>query len=150
MGIKALKEAVEKFQTLYDFLGEFGGIIKTKNPDTWWELGLQITPYGGCDRRKVLLGIYEEVYGDVRYDPIFSFLMTLNEGKVADIDLLSYTSETLMGEFEIDENDVMHHEGTEEENAGMSDRFLSFLTNIVDVGPYLRDPEYVEKFTEPI
>ena len=42
MAKKATKEAISYLQKVFDFLGEFGGTIETKNPENWWKLDLEV------------------------------------------------------------------------------------------------------------
>lgn len=144
MGKMATKKAVKQVQKLYEFLQKKGGLIKTKNPGTWWDLDFEIQDESD-DEMDIFVGICQSVNGDIMFDPAFDIRVTLDEKKkMSDVEILHYTSDTFLGTCTIDEDDMMYGFGMKEKDAyGLKKRFSSFMDNMVENGPYLKDPESV-------
>lgn len=146
MGKIATKKATEQLQKIYDYLGEYGGIIKTYNPDTWWNLDLEIETED--ERTKEMeIGVYSTINGDLIYDPCFELLVRMDKEKILEVEILNYTSETILGTLEICEDDMTYGDyGKEKDQYGLKRRFSSFMDNMVEEGPYLTNPKSVEKY----
>lgn len=141
MGIIATKKATKQVQKVYDFLQNKGGLIKTKNPDTWWDFDFEIQDESD-EELDIYLGVCKHVNGDVLFDPAFEIQASLDDAKkISEIEILRYTSDTFLGTCTIDGEDMMHGFGQLEKDAyGLKKRFSSFMDNMVEVGPYLKEP----------
>lgn len=51
MGKMATKKAAKQLQQLFDYIGEFGGVIETNKPENWWNLDLEVEQIEGGKRR---------------------------------------------------------------------------------------------------
>ena len=78
MGIIATKKAARQLQKIFDFLGEYGGTIETKNPDNWWKPDLEVGDADETSKRDVAIGVCNVVNGDVLFDPQFTLNLKMN------------------------------------------------------------------------
>ena len=67
MGKMATKESVERLQSLFDLLGDYGGTIETEEPDTWWTLRLIVLSEKKRSK-KVLIEMIQNFYLDIIHD----------------------------------------------------------------------------------
>ena len=87
MGKMATKKAAKQLQQLFDFLGEFGGVIETDKPENWWNLDLEVEQIEG-DKKNILVGVYTSVSGDVIYDPVFRVVAREEDDKIVEVEVL--------------------------------------------------------------
>ena len=151
---KAMKKSVKKLQRIFDFLGKYGGTIKTKRPGTWWLLYVDVDNFEVEGKITSQIGVFTSINGDVIFDPEFKIQMLMDGEKIKDVDIMYYDSASVLGTFHIDGNDMccfMSMTGCsekEKDDYGLADRFEAFLTNMVEVGPYLFDPAEVKKYSK--
>lgn len=138
----ASKESLERLQKLFDYLGEFGGRIQTNEPDTWWDLYLEVE-YIENDNKSITIYM-----SDLHYtNPFFRVLLTMKGNTIREGRIQEYQSETITGLVTVDGNDVIHGYGKKEKATnGLKELFDGFLTNVVDVGPYIKEPKKIEKY----
>lgn len=142
MGKMASGKAVEQLQQIYNQLGEFGGIIETKNPENWWSLSLQLND----DKTKCSVGVFSKLNGDYIYDPGFHLNIKLNDGTITEAEILDCVETTILGTTRVDGNDMISGFGiVEKDECGLEKRFSNFMNNMTVAGPYLSDPAKVTK-----
>ena len=150
MGKIATKETTAQLQKLFDFLGEYGGIIKTNAPDNWWDLDLEVEEIENSKKR-VIIGIFEVINGDVVFDPQFEVTLIVEDKIIKEAEIMSCSSNGLFGPMFVDTNDILHAMGTKEKDQfGLVKRFSVFMRNMTEVGPYLREPKEVKKYTKSL
>ena len=52
----ATKKATEQLQKVFDVLGEFGGVIETDNPGSYWPFDLEVEEIEG-DIKTIQIGV---------------------------------------------------------------------------------------------
>ena len=52
----ATKKATEQLQKIFDVLGEFGGVIETDNPRSYWPFDLEVEEIEG-DIKTIRIGV---------------------------------------------------------------------------------------------
>lgn len=150
MGKMATKKAAKQLQQLFDFLGEFGGVIETNMPENWWNLDLEVEQIEG-DKKNILVGVYSSVSGDVIYDPVFHVVAREEDDKIAEVEVLDCEETTVLGTSTVDGDDMIHGFGTTEKDPfGLKNRFTSFMDNMTGSGPYLTEPKSVKKYTKTL
>lgn len=141
---RALKESVKQLQRLFDYLGENGGIITPKTPDSWWPLDLEAEPVGE-DRKDVTICTYQNMNGDVMCDPLFQLTLTMKGGRIAEVDILKCENTTIFGTSVIDDSGYVYFGGIREKAPeSLQSLFKSFMDN-VEQGPYLKGSASVER-----
>ena len=146
MGKIATKKATGQLQKVFDYLGEFGGKIETKNPGTWWTLNLEVESVDE-NKKDVLIGVYSSINGDIIFDPLFHLSLTMDNGKITETEILDCEETTLLGRIVVDGDDMLHGDGmVKKSSCGLKKRFLSFMENMTVSGPYLTDNKSVEKY----
>lgn len=146
MGKIATKKATKELQKIFDFLGEFGGIIETNDPGIWWKMDVEVE-HADKNMKKVLIGVCKTKNGDVIFDPQFKLSLKMEHEKIIETEIIGYISQLWTGEFVIDEDDYMHWCGTKEKDEyGLKRRFSSFMDNMVVNAPYLTNPKTVTKY----
>ena len=151
MKITATKKATSQFQRMIDMMGTHGGKIKTDASETWWDLEVEVikeTKNG----KWVFVGISKVVGNNVIFDPVFSLVVTMKMDKVETIKIREYISETALGRFYIDGEDVVHcaYCPAERDSVGMKKRFSQFMNTVAEFGPYLDASEEIIKYEQPI
>lgn len=150
MGKMATKKAAKQLQQLFDFLGEFGGVIETDKPENWWNLDLEVEQIEG-DKKNILVGVYTSVSGDVIYDPVFRVVAREEDDKIVEVEVLECEENTVLGTSTVDGDDMIHRLGTTEKDTfGLKKRFKSFMDNMTENGPYLTEPRSVKKYTKTL
>ncbi|MCR4641723.1 MAG: hypothetical protein K5697_06810 [Lachnospiraceae bacterium] len=146
MGKFASEEAIENLQKIFDFLGKYGGAITTKNPTNWWKLYVD-TDLRDDGRIATQIGIHSDLNGDTIFDPIFRIAVTWEDDKIKEVEIFSCEETTVFGTSVVDADDMISMSGIREKDEyGLVERFDSFMHNMAEVGPYLRDPEKVVKY----
>lgn len=146
MGKMATKKALAQLQKLFDVLGEYGGVIETDDPGTWWNLDLEVQAIDG-DEWEVMIGIFSNFNGDIIYDPQFNITVTVKDGKVDKTEIYSYYATTLFGTSMIDENDMICNQGKpKKDKEGLVKRFSQFMDNMTETDHYLTDGKIVKKY----
>ena len=150
MGKKALKKSVEQLQQLFDFLGEYGGSIETNNPGIWWTLDLEVE----CvydEKKDILIGVFNTVNGDIMFDPQVKLTLTMKDGKIEEADIIEYSNTTIVGTSVVDAEGYIHMNGIKEKYPkGLRSLFEGFMDNMVEVGPYLKEPKNVIKYDKTL
>ena len=150
MGKIATKKATGQLQKLFDYLGEFGGKIETKNPRTWWTLNLEVESVEE-NKKDVLIGVYSSINGDIIFDPLFHLSLTMDNGKIIETEILDCEETTLFGRIVVDEDDMLHGDGMiKKASCGLKRRFSSFMENMTVNGPYLTDNKSVKKYRKTL
>lgn len=150
MGKIATKEATKQLQQLFDFLGEYGGVIKTSAPDNWWDLDLEVEIIENS-RKQIIIGIFEVVNGDVVYDPKFEVDLFMDDKRIKEVEIKSCEANGLFGPMFVDTNDILHAMGSKEKDQlGLVQRFSIFMRNMTEVGPYLKEPKEVRKYNKTL
>jgi len=146
MGKKAKKSSVELLQKVFDFLGRYGGVIETKNPESWWNLDVEVEFIEG-ENKDIQIALYKILDGgDACFDPQFLLSLTMDGDKIKSAVINEMLQRTLSGDSWIDENDIWHGMGGEQKaNPGLADSFDQFMHSVAVDGPYLSDPQNVEK-----
>lgn len=141
MSKMATKKAMAQLQKIYDFLGENGGQIHTDSPGTWWALNLE------CCEESMQIGVFTSVDGDIIFDPNFELRVSMENGKISEVEICSCEETTLLGTTYVDGEDMLHGFGTTEKDPyGLKKRFSSFMENMAKNGPYLTNPKSVTKY----
>ncbi len=150
MGKKALRKSVEQLQKLFDFLGEYGGVIVTNEPGTWWTLDLEVEEVYD-DKKDILIGVFKDLNGNIMYDPSVELTITVKDGRIEEADILEFSNTTIFGTSVVDAEGNIHMNGvTEKAPQGLSELFEGFMDNIVEVGPYLTKPKNVIKYDKTL
>lgn len=145
MGIATTKKAVGQLQKILDKLGEFGGVIETDSPETWWNMDVEIDSISG-NEKKVLIGIYKEVNGKPMFDPLFNVTATFDSEKVSEVEVNSCTETTVLGHSYVDEDNMLHGFGhVEKDPYGLKKRFCRFMDGMM-MGPYLSAGRIVRQY----
>lgn len=150
MGKKALKKSVEQLQQLFDFLGEYGGKIETNNPGNWWTLDLEVESVYD-DKKDIIIGVFKDLNGDIMYDPEVKLTLTMKDGKIEEADIIEFSNTTIFGTSVVDAEGNIHRNGvTEKAPKGLRSLFEGFMDNMVEVGPYLKEPKNVIKYDKTL
>ena len=150
MGKRALKKSVEQLQQIFDVLGEYGGTIETKKPENWWTLDLEVVDIDG-DKKDIMIGVFKEFNGDIMFDPQIKLTLTMGNGKVVDAEIHEFSNTTIFGTSVVDADGMLHMNGmTEKSPQGLRGLFEGFMNNMVEQGPYLKDPKKVTKYTKAL
>ena len=150
MAKKATKKAIEQLQRIFDVLGEFGGTIETKDPDTWWKLDLEVEQADDTSK-DIYIGVFKIVNGDVMYDPQFSLTLKMDAGIIVEAEIHNCINQTLLGTTKIDSEDMLHGFGmVEKAPKGLRNTFSGFMENMTELGPYLSDPKKVTKYDKTL
>ena len=147
------KETKENLEKLIDFLGENGGIIKTDNPEMWWDMCMESYMDKDTGNMSITLGIYSTLNGDVIPDPEFRLEARMKDGKISKIELVSYYSQTVTGTLQVDRNDnaiccTIFGNSKEKDPVGIVKRFDEFMHSMCVAGPYLRNPKSVTRYSK--
>lgn len=141
MSKMATKKAVAQLQKVYDVLGENGGQIQTDEPGTWWALNLERY------EESMQIGVFTSVEGDIMFDPNFELRVSIENGKIQEVEICGCEETTLLGTTYVDSDDMLHGYGmTEKDPYGLKKRFSSFMENVTKNGPYLSNPKAVKKY----
>ena len=150
MGKIATKKATGQLQKLFNYLGEFGGKIETKNPGTWWTLNLEVESVEE-NKKDVQIGVYSSINGDIIFDPLFHLSLTMDNGKITETEILDCEETTLFGRIVVDGDDMLHGDGrVKKAPCGLKRRFSSFMDNMTVNGPYLTDNKSVKKYKKTL
>lgn len=142
----ATKEATKQLQKLLDVLGEFGGVIETDDPSSYWSLDLEVEEIKG-NVQNIQIGVFSELNGDIIYDPLFHLSLRCENGKIVETEILDCEETTVFGTSVVDNEDFIHGFGlTEKDPYGLQSRFSSFMTNMTERGPYLTNPKEVRRW----
>ncbi len=145
VGKKAKKSSVVLLQKVFDLLGRYGGEIETKNPESWWNLDVEVEFIEG-ENKDIQISLYKIENGDACFDPQFLISLTMDGEKIKNAVINEMSQKTMMGESWIDENDIWHGIGGEQKaNPGLADSFDQFMHSVAVDGPYLSDPLKVNK-----
>lgn len=146
MGKIATKKATGQLQKLFNYLGEFGGKIETKNPGSWWTLDLEVESVEE-NKKDVQIGVYSSINGDIIFDPLFHLSLTMDNEKIMETEILDCEETTLFGIIVVDGDDMLHGDGrVKKASCGLKKRFSSFMDNMTVNGPYLTNNQSVEKY----
>jgi len=154
MSIFADREAVNQLEKLFQRLGEYGGLIITRDP-MFWPLDLRVVK-ASANAKLVQLGIFEILKGKVYFDPQFTLYLTMRDNEIAKVEIKNYISETYYVSIKIDENDMAYAHSTlfghvedieEQDPFGMAARFSSFMDTLTLLGPYLRMPKPATRYS---
>lgn len=142
-----MKKATKQLQKIFDFLGEFGGTIETDDPGTWWKLDVEVE-HADENMKNVLIGVCKTKNGDVMFDPQFTLSLKMEHERIIETEIMGYLSQTGLGDFEIDENDILYwlDVNGKDKKYGLKRRFSSFMDNMVENAPYLTNPKTVTKY----
>ena len=151
MGKKALRKSVEQLQKLFDFLGEYGGEIETNEPETWWTLDLEVEEVYD-DKKDIFVGVFTDLNGrHIMYDPSVKLTITVKDGRIEKADILEFSNTTVFGTSVVDAEGNIHMNGvTEKAPQGLRGLFEEFMDIIVEVGPYLTNPQNVTKYDKTL
>lgn len=142
----ATKKATKQLQKIFDFLGEYGGVIETDMPDTWWNLDVEVE-HRTDDRKDITIGVYKSFNGDIVFDPQFQLSLKLKSGKIVETEIKGCTLYMFFDICEIDDEDMFYSFGHKEKDIyGLRRRFSSFMDNMVEFAPYLTNPKKVIKY----
>ncbi|MCR5355780.1 MAG: hypothetical protein K6E63_00100 [Lachnospiraceae bacterium] len=146
MAKKATKKAIEQLQKIFDIVGEYGGTIKTKKPENWWDLDLEVKQVNDTSK-DIMIGVFKSVNGDILFDPQFNLTLKMDGGKIVEAEIHNCINQTILGSTEIDSDDMLHGFGmTEKAPTGLRNSFSGFMNNMTEIGPYLTDPKKVTKY----
>ena len=146
----ATKESTMQLQRLFDVVGQYGGIIYTNDPGTWWPLDIEVESIEG-DKKDVMIGVFSTQAGDVIYDPLFHLSITMDQERFGAVEILNCEETTFFGTTVVDNEDMIHGFGmVEKDSIGIKQRFASFMDNMTEVGPYLTNPKSVEKYDKTL
>ena len=147
--MKATKKALLELNRIFDFLGKFDGQVETNDPEEWATLEVEVN-----DLQHISIGMFELVDGDVVLNPSFELKVKRLKGTgafIEDAEITSYEAYEPFGLVTIDENGVYNAENSltgngEKDEFGLSARFSYFMNQIVEEGPYLKEPKNVKKY----
>uniref|UniRef100_UPI004056ADDF hypothetical protein n=1 Tax=Acetatifactor sp. TaxID=1872090 RepID=UPI004056ADDF len=146
----ATKRATKQLQKIFDFLGEYGGIIETDTPDTWWNLDVEVE-HKDENRKDILIGVYKSIEGDIVFDPQFQLSLKMKSGKILETEIKGCTLFMFFNIGEIDDEDMVYYFGNKEKDVyGLRRRFSSFMDNMVEYAPYLTNPKKVTKYNSTL
>lgn len=150
MGKIATKKATGQLQKIFNYLGEFGGKIETKNPGTWWTLDVEVECVAGT-KKDVFIGVCSSINGDIIFDPMFRLALTMDNGKITETEILECEETTIFGTTVVDGDDMLHgFGGVEKDPYGLKKRFSNFMENMTVNGPYLTDNKSFEKYEKTL
>ena len=107
-------------QKIFDVLGEFGGVIETDNPRSYWPFDLEVEEIEG-DIKTIQIGVFSDINGDIIYDPLFHLSLRCENGKIMEAD-----------------------------PHGLQRRFSSFMDNMTERGPYLTNPKEIKRYRKTL
>lgn len=146
----ATRKATVQLQRLFDVVGQYGGTIETYDPGTWWTLDIEVECIEG-DKKDVMIGIFNTQTGDVIYDPLFHLSITMDNERLGDVEILDCEETTVLGTTVVDNEDMIHGFGiVEKDETGLKQRFIRFMENMTEVGPYLTNPKSVKKYDKTL
>ena len=150
MGKLATKKATAQLQKLFDFLGKYGGVIQTNEPDTWWNLDLEVET-DNLSRKFITIGVFNLENSDCIFDPQFEVILSMDENKILECEIERCTEQTIFGTTFVDSSNNLHGFGNiEKDPYGLTERFSQFMNNMVEIGPYLKEPKEVKKYTKTL
>lgn len=137
-------------QRLFDVVGTYGGTIETYEPGTWWTLDIEVESIED-DKKKVMIGVFNNLNGDIIYDPLFHLSITMNGERLGDVEIIDCEETTVLGTTIVDNNDMLHGFGmVEKDEFGLKQRFSSFIDNMASNGPYISNPKKVTKYNKTL
>ena len=137
-------------QKIFDVLGEFGGVIETDNPRSYWPFDLEVEEIEG-DIKTIQIVVFSDINGDIIYDPLFHLSLRCENGKIMEAEIIKCEETTLFGTCVIDNNDLIHGFGlTENDPHGLQRRFSSFMDNMTERGPYLTNPKEIKRYRKTL
>lgn len=99
----------------------------------------------------IRIGVCSKLNGDIIFDPEFCLTLKINNKKIVEVEIMRYYSQTMLGLFEIDENDILYGMGSKvKDEYGLKRRFSSFMDNMVENGPYLTKPKNVKRYDKTL
>lgn len=150
MGVLATKKAVAQLQKIFDFLGEYGGVIETNNPENWWTLDLEVESVEDSTK-SVQIGIYTLKNGDATFDPLFHLILTMDKDKITSATIIDCEELSFQGVARVGEDDIIRGPGFQEKDQyGLSTRFSNFMDNMTNNGPYLTNPKSVKHYNKTL
>ena len=150
MAKKATKKAVEQLPKIFDFLGEFGGTIETKQPNNWWTLDLEVEEADDVSK-DIMIGACKSLEGDIIYDPKFTLTLKMDGDKIVEAEIHSCINQNVFGTTEIDSDDMIHGSGRVEKSPkGLRTMFSGFMDIMTEIGPYLSDQSKVTKYDKTL
>lgn len=146
-GINASKKSVELLQKFFDILGEYGGVIETNNPGTWWPLELRVKNERG-NEREVHIGVFNDHGYDRFFDPGVNITLTMSENKISEAIVHDLYNTTLFGT-SVYRPDGMLYLGNQKEKAesSLDVLFETFMINMAEIGPYLTEGTIKENYS---
>ena len=96
-----------KFSGKSTLLQNVGHFILSNNSENWWTLDLEVESIKGS-KKNIMIGTFQNVNGDVIFDPRFDVELTMNGDKIAGAEIMYYMSQNLFDVIEIDEEDIMY------------------------------------------